>query len=262
VTKSDLWLTDARFSNDAEELEHGRSLIASVVKKQIKRGPPKVRALARDVAAQLEADAKRPAGPSDAVFVCCFCEKSDLLSQWRGYAANGGGVAIEIDPKAFGYIARTDCPIGVMRFWKVFYQDEQKRSRVEQVLAFWAGQSVSRAVRAESTVATLRFFMPTFKNPRFAEEVEWRLIFTPGPTCHVPPKFRTARGLLVPYFELIELVKSAKLKGLAIKRLAIKSVCVGPGPYKDVNLRSARMLLDSYGFQNAAVVPSEIPYRG
>ena len=53
VAKSDLWLTDARFSNDAEELKHGRSLTASVVKKQIKRGPPKVRALARDVAAQL-----------------------------------------------------------------------------------------------------------------------------------------------------------------------------------------------------------------
>ena len=111
-------------------------------------------------------------------------------------------------------------------------------------------------MRAESAAATLGFFVPTFKNPRFEAEAEWRLIFTPGPTCQIPPKFRTARGLLVPYFELVELVKIFANP----EQLGIRSVCVGPGPYKDINARSARMLLDNYGFTKAPVNRSEIPY--
>ena len=258
VMKSDLWLTDIRFSNDAEELEHGWRLIKRAVKAQCTRGAtPAVRTLAKDVAADFEAVAKAAEKAPDPVYVCCFCEKQDLLSQWRGYAANGGGVAIEIEPQAFGYMAGADCPIGVMRFWKVFYKAGRKRDKVRQVLDFWGAQPDPPELRAQSAVATLRFFVPTFKNPRFEEEAEWRLIFTPGPTCRVPPKFRTARGLLVPYFELTELIKSFA----SPERLGIKRVCIGPGPYKDVNARSARLLLDSYGFPTAEVIRSAIPYR-
>jgi hypothetical protein len=257
VMKNDLWLTDACFSNDAEELEYGRSLIAEVIQAQAEGGRTlAVRSLAKDVAAELEADARRAQDSLDTVYVCCFCENGDLLSQWRGYAANAGGVAIEIDPQAFSYLAGADNPIGVMRFWKVFYTDDEKRRRVEEVLDFWALQP--DPMRAESAAATLRFFVPTFKNPRFEAEAEWRLIFTPGPTCQIPPKFRTARGLLVPYFELVELVKIFANP----EQLGIRSVCVGPGPYKDINARSVRMLLDNYGFTKAPVNRSEIPYRG
>jgi hypothetical protein len=259
VMKSDLWLTDARFSNDAEELEHGWSFITELVEAQCEHGAtPEVRSLAHDVAAELAADAERAEEQPDAVYVCCFCEKPDLLSQWRGYAANGGGVAIEINPQAFSYLAGADCPIGVMRFWKVFYKEAEKNQHVQWVLNFWSMQADAPDVRAQSAAATLRFFVPTFKNPHFEEEAEWRLIFTPGPTCQVPPKFRTARGLLVPYFELKELVKSFANP----EQLGIKNVWIGPGPYKDVNARSARLLLDKYGFPGAGVTRSVIPYRG
>jgi hypothetical protein len=192
-------------------------------------------------------------------------KKSDLLSQWRGYAANGGGVAIEIDPANFRPLAGADCPIGLMRFWKVYYQDAEKQQKVEDVLSFWATQPGPPAMRAESAAATLKFFVPTFKNPRFAEENEWRLIFTPGPNCKGPPKFRAARGLIVPYFELAELVKgyvSLQPNVADPPIIGIKSVRVGPGPFQDVNARSARMLLDSYGFTQAKVSLSDIPFRG
>jgi hypothetical protein len=32
------------------------------------------------------------------VYIACFSEKRDLLSQWRGYGANGEGYVIGIDP--------------------------------------------------------------------------------------------------------------------------------------------------------------------
>jgi hypothetical protein len=112
-------------------------------------------------------------------------------------------------------------------------------------------------MRAECALATLRFFIPTFKNEKFDEESEWRLIFTPDRSRPFRPKFRTARGLLVPYFELTELAGSA-----GVDVIDIKSVRIGPGPFQDVNARSARMLLDSYGFESAPVTLSEIPFRG
>jgi hypothetical protein len=263
VTKKDLWLTDAGFSNDAEELENGRSLIASVVKDQAVGGKtPAVRSLAIDVA-KLEADQNGQEIPTHGIYVCCFCENGDLLSQWRGYAANGGGVAIEIDSEAFSCVAGVDNPTGVMSFWKVSYDDNHKRRRVQQVLEFWADQPGPPDLRAESAAATLQFFVPTFKNPSFEAEAEWRLIFSPGPQCPVLPKFRTARGLFMPYLEFSAVTNTfPNPKQAAAGWLVIKSVCIGPGPYKDVNALSADRLLRSYGITGAKVNRSKIPYRG
>jgi hypothetical protein len=265
VMKKDLWLTDAGFSNDSEELEHGRAFIDKMLDLQANNGAiPDIRQISKDVA-ELEAKAKDRKDTLEAVYVCCFCESGDLLSQWRGYAANGGGVAIEIDQLAFANLAGVDNPIGVMRFWKVFYNDDSKQRRVLEVLNFWASQTEPPDVRAELAAATLRFFVPTFKHPRFEAEAEWRLIFTPGSTSEIPPKFRAGRGLLIPYLELSQIAgKVPYAAPLAANAgwFVIKSVCIGPGPYKDVNALSAKRLLDSYGFTKATVSRSEIPFRG
>jgi hypothetical protein len=262
VTNRDLWLTDAGFSNDAEELVNGRSLIAEVIKDQAEKGASKMRALAIDVD-KLEGNQEGRENPTRGVYVCCFCEDGDLLGQWRGYAANGGGVAIGIDSEAFSCVAGVHNSIGVASFWKVSYDDDDKRKRVEDVLEFWAGQPDPPAVRAESAAATLRFYVPTFKHPSFKEEQEWRLIFWPGPTCKVRPKFRTARGLFMPYLAFGELTNTFdNPKQENAGWLAIKSVRIGPGPYKDVNALSAERLLKSYEFTGADVNRSTIPYRG
>lgn len=265
VMKRDLWLTDAGFSNDAEELEHGRLFTDKTLREQAENGiTPEVRELAKDVA-ELEAKAKDRKDLPEAAYVCCFCESGDLLSQWRGYAAHGGGVAIEIDQSAFGNLAGVDNPIGIMRFWKVFYKDDSKQRRVLRVLSFWATQPEPPSLRAELAAATLRFFVPTFKHPRFEAEAEWRLIFTPGSTLEIRPKFRVGRGLLVPYLELSEIARKVPYAAPLIANagwFVIKSVCIGPGPFKDVNALSAKRLLDNYGFEQATVTRSEIPYRG
>ena len=259
MTNRDLWLTDAGFSNDAEELVNGRSLIAEVIKDQAEKGASRVRALAIDV----EANQEGRENPTHGVYVCCFCENGDLLSQWRGYAANGGGVAIGIDSEAFSCVAGVHNRIGVTSFWKVSYDDDDKRKRVQDVLEFWAGQPDPPEVRAESVAATLWFYVPRFKNHSFGAEEVWRLIFSPGPQCPVLPKFRTARGLFMPYLEFAEVAKNFdNPKGANAGWLAIKSVCIGPGPYKDVNALSAERLLNSYRINGAKVNISTIPYRG
>jgi SpoU rRNA methylase family enzyme len=64
-------------SRTAEELEHGRLLIAEVIGAQAQGGiTPEVRSLAKDVGAELEADAKRAEDALDAVYVCCFAKRA------------------------------------------------------------------------------------------------------------------------------------------------------------------------------------------
>jgi hypothetical protein len=224
----------------------------------------KLRTLAEEVARELKDEADRAkksdvgryASASDAAYICCFCgREGDLLSQWRGY---GSGVAIEVAPECFHPIAGIKNNVGVMRFWPVYYEDDAKNAKIEQILNYWAEQPSP----VKNAIATLKFFVPTFKHKSFRQENEWRLIFTPDPSCDVKPKFRTSRGLLVPYFELAGLASQGNGSlARSDPTLKIRSVRIGPGPYQDVNARSARVLLDSHGFQDAPVNLSEIPYR-
>lgn len=143
-------------------------------------------------------------------------------------------------------MAGADNPIGVMCFWKVAYQDDSKQKRVLRVLDYWAKQQAPPGLLADNAAATLRFFVPTFKHPRFAAEREWRLIFTPSATSDIRPRFRVGRGLLVPYLKLSEIAAKVPFaQPLAANSgwFVVKSVCIGPGPYKDINALSAKILL-------------------
>ena len=253
VEKNDLWLTNSRYSNDAEEMSHGRNVAIEAVEEW--QGSADNADRLRT--AVLE-DLRQPGW--DPVYICCFCEEGDWLNQWRSYGANGAGVDIEIDHTGFSYLAGADCPIGLMRFWKVYYDVSDQKQRVQKTLDFWiARRKYPIEDRARYAADAIRFFIPTFKNPSFFEEREWRLIFTPGQNCPVLPRFRPARGMLIPYFSLNELAE--KSTGAA-RPLPIESVCVGPSPFKELNVESTRMLLARYDRAGVSVVASRVPYRG
>jgi hypothetical protein len=89
ITAGDLHLTNLRYSNDDEEMNYGRRLIDEVIgdlEKEATADAPRTEFLAK-LRARLESarDAQ--------VYICCFCQKENLLSQWRGYADNGGALA-------------------------------------------------------------------------------------------------------------------------------------------------------------------------
>ena len=84
----DLWLTHSRYCNDHEEMTHGYS-VAKAALDELRKGGAVASTYLDMIAAFLQA----PEG----VYICCFCEQDNLLSQWRNYAANGTGVSIQID---------------------------------------------------------------------------------------------------------------------------------------------------------------------
>ncbi|HEY3570853.1 MAG TPA: DUF2971 domain-containing protein [Thermoanaerobaculia bacterium] len=262
VENHDLWLTHSQYCNDEEELTHGQRVVDEILSEELaKPNDPN-----REAYLKLLAGIFKKPSP-EGVYICCFCEKGNLLSQWRGYSANGTGVAIGLDPQGFGYITGPDSPsCGLVRLWRVFYEESQQRNIVRQAVEFAFIDPLLQAKpveeRAQRAADAIQFFIPTFKNKDFEDEKEIRLIFTPYPQSvpqpkPVRPKFRVARGFLIPYYSLKELSQNPQTP----PRLPITGVCVGPSVNKRSNVESARMLLAKAGYPDN-VTSSDTPYRG
>jgi hypothetical protein len=252
IESGDLWLTNSRYSNDDEELRYGQNLVEDVIgrlENASKNDRTKLDWL-KKLREQLAS------ATSDQIYICCFCERDNLLSQWRGYADNGGGVSFEFDPVGFTDITGRDCPHGLMRLWKVFYDRAQQEEILQKCIEYrWPSQT--EADRIRFVVDALQFFMPTFKNADFRDEQERRLIFTPYPAMPVRPRFRTRGGLLVPYFSLRDVAGP----GATGFHLPIAHVLVGPSLHRSLNVESARMLLQKHQYGAVRVDASTTPYR-
>lgn len=252
VSSNDLWLTHLRFSNDDEEMIHGQNIVTETLQARKKKSEPgQLPYLER-----IENILSQPV--ADGVYVCCFCAKDNLLSQWRGYAANGTGVSIELNHKEFDFLTGPDCQHGLLRLWKVFYSEDQQRSIIAKAIEFaWKHQSdMCVEKRAQNAADAIQFFIPTFKNHDFEEENEWRLIFTPRPNAVVKMQFRTARGMLVPYYSL------QKLGWNPAQPLPITGLCIGPSIHKALNVQSAQLLLKQHAYSHVPVRVSKTPFRG
>lgn len=262
----DLWLTHSRFCNDDEEMTHGYS-VAKVAIAELRNAG----VVAGSYLDRIDAFLQEPEG----VYICCFCEQDNLLSQWRNYAANGTGVSIQINTMWFSQLTGPDCKVGLLRFWKVYYDPLKQRGIVAEAINRFRpgdqqnfGQSDEQLARKAADA--IAFFIPTFKNPDFHEENEWRLIYTPEPagtaTTLVPePRFRVGRNMLTPYYGLQDLIKASQPPSplpVIPTLLPILRIHIGPSPNKLLNAQSARMLLAQHGYPTETLKISAIPYRG
>ena len=258
VTNGDMWLTNSRYSNDEEEITHGYRVANEAIEQA------KAQQVADPLWPQYLAEVGRlVAKPTDeGVYICCFCKFDNLLSQWRGYAANGNGVSIEFNPAGFKPIVGAGSPHkGLMRLWKVFYDEGQQRGIATSALRFAFDHTPADTVevRAQRAADAITFFIPTFKHNDFKDEEEWRLIFTPPPDCIVKPRFRVARNMLVPYYTLKDLAPPPPAG--APQKLPITGLRVGPSAQKVLNAASAQALIEAaeYDFE---VLISNTPWRG
>lgn len=258
ATNHDLWLTDSRFSNDSDEMQHGFGVVKrTIAERQSRPGTSEEeRSFLEAVAERVEHAAER------SVFISCFCLDDDLLGQWRGYSQGGAGVSIALRTDGFWAISGPDGQpneVGLMYLWRVFYGAEKQTRIVDDCLDHvWQG-GLSGDEQVELAVDALRFFIPTFKNEAFSDEKEARLVFAPTDACPVPPRFRMSRGMLVPYFSLQNLAAAA---GNESWRLPIAAVTIGPSALQREHELSARLLLAATGYQEVPVGRSPTPFRG
>ncbi|MFF2027233.1 DUF2971 domain-containing protein [Rhodococcus koreensis] len=252
-----LWATDARYLNDSAEIKYAAYDLSDALTKLAVSDNSDLNEKIKDVANRLRnLDFSEPGSPcGHTVYVVCFCSEGNLLSQWMGYGANGGGYSIEFNTDAIRDL-----------FFPAFRSDDELVGMEQDGAALCAvryGIDPEMMARIASiTVENERFGLMSqaiksltlFKHRDFSAEFEWRAIY-PG----ISPilQFRTIEaGGIIPYVKLFRMQPSEK------KASAIRSVLVGPGPKQKLRYEAVRQLLDQRGFSDVLVNMSDITYRG
>ena len=209
------------------------------------------------------------------VFIGSFSESSDLLSQWRGYCPESGGICIgfnreslESMVKESGYelkkciyseevqskIIVEVVEKSILEFPKLFedrsiYEklpdNEQWRKSDELNEYISEGKGKVQADKVVSELyASISELAPLIKHKSFKEEAEWRIV------CKNPSTktmFREANTYLVPYIEL------------DIEHDFISEIIIGPNANSERCLKSVKDFLELNGFENINYRISEIP---
>lgn len=258
ISEAGIWATDARFLSDAQEGVFARELFASAV-----RGIPN--------------PALQPAHPLHKLrdtfgntfetyktlvledltstemplYVTCFCESGDLLSQWRAYGSDHG-YAIEFDTGGLE-LALDQVPGGYRSkaITRVRYGVDAAADVVATVVRnITEDTNLGHVgVHAHYMALQLTAMLAAVKHSGFQEEREWRLVIALEQENAELLRFRPSSMAIVPYIQI------------PFSREAVISVRVGPGRHTDLRREGVKRVLHALG-HNAQVTSSDVPLRG
>jgi hypothetical protein len=258
VSEGQFRATDVFFFNDSSEVHYTLELIERAlpeVRSVLDPGP--ATQVLDGIIEQIGALRRSPEFPYR-MYAVCFCEEPDLLSQWRGYGALGGGFAL-----GFSYQAMVDCisktELGVSRIW---YDpaDQSQLIRETVVCACKTLLRVSAKVEQRRNIRDLArqaasyafkilcIIAVSLKSPAFREEREWRVI--DYASLERTASFLVRRGIVVPYVSL------------SLPLSALRRVQIGPTLEPKSAQRSVKEVLRSYRIDGVTVDCSAIPLRG
>jgi hypothetical protein len=260
LQSSTLWASNAAYLNDATELVYVKEILAAAVEElESEYETP----IVRDFLQLLTKAFDTVVLNMYDVFVVCFCEQDDLLSQWRGYPPSGGGYSI-------GF--RTEVIFESRMISRVVYDLENQRKILRSLLVptcqlLASGDtetspeylSQAKRLAVEMTTPNLAFCSFAFKHPGFAEEREWRLVRVmvrgAEPPAGGTPLFRERGHGLLPYTVLdLEQVRDGEKP--------IATVTVGPTVHPELTSSATGQLLQSLGYDVSEMVEaSKIPLR-
>lgn len=208
IQSGELWATQAACLNDTTELTYATEQILQRVKGKL--STPHNRDI--DPALTWISDVLgAPGSEISPMFVACFSEQRDHLSQWRAYSGGEGGYAIQFDltklskaqllPMEDGTILP---PISLVR---VEYDTANHAIMFDNILEwtekfFLELEGRKNAPTVEDWTEEFCFywlthlaaFAPLIKHPAFQDEKEWRLIYQLRPNYpHLRPN--NPRGL-------------------------------------------------------------------
>ncbi|WP_329167542.1 DUF2971 domain-containing protein (plasmid) [Streptomyces sp. NBC_01717] len=250
VSNITLWASDASFLNDAQELTYSHDYLLAELQKSVQwlerhRAPRPIGGGAGadhdelvDVfnAIIAELDQAVTLSPEQLhVYVTCFCNSGDLLSQWRGYGG-AGGFALGIQAEALYDLSKQKAREGL--FDKVCYGIDEGIERG------W----IDRWPPNRTPQYSITNALAMIKHPAFREEQEWRLMI-PDRGTRDDLRFRVGPIGLIPYLQL----------DLPVD--AVKRVIVGPGRHIGERISGVRQLLDRFGLNDVPVEPSKAPLR-
>jgi len=269
-----LWATHYRYLNDLNEMNYFLKIIEEILPKTLSllNNCTKLKVinnirsyfdffLGNEIHAGLES------------YIISFCEKQDLLSQWRGYGKNAA-YSIGFDKAKLKALLKKETALHKFTsysFDKVKYVDIQKIPTkiynqscdlIKLFTSFTRSISDKRGEKIGLDILdNLLKISPFIKHIGFQEESEWRA------NCigfskvdrnlkalshdHII-KFRNSGGTIVPYIELINQKKN----------LPIVEIIIGPSRNMHLRKKSVELMLNEKGYNWDIVQLSTIPYIG
>jgi hypothetical protein len=264
IKKGGMYLTDARFLNDASEISYGEKAFLSRLEHvgssnaTAKRTLERIRGMDRWIGSD-----GQPLWPPSYLNIASFCEDGNLLSQWRAYGSSPSGAfsigftASSLLTTSVRVVELEDNIPPKVSLRKVLYKEPEQDALIDAVISA-ALQHAPFPADPLQFVFTIKNgvipeTIPQLKANVFEGEQEWRLVGRSIPRNNL---FRVDQRGLVPY--LLALFQSAKNKPLPIERIYI-----GPSPRADLNEIATRELLLAHGFGKGSVEieRSTIPLR-
>jgi hypothetical protein len=285
IETNELWATSAYYLNDAAEISYGCGVLKRVLDEWIQKNPQLENSLVSGFAYNL-----RKAFGEDfhnktlmlPIYVACFCEEDNLLTQWRAYGQLGGySLGFEITGRS-GFTGPSLVPepkIYTAKLVKVEYdrtrQEEVCRSILKPLFEIFTDNATARAIVEigdhplfgyskflRVTTDLLMEEIVAFKNESFKVENEWRIVVRPrelvkqgiddGGKTLTPTYFRCSKGMLIPY---------VKLNGKSRKKLPISSIRSGPTLDKTLAAVAIIEMVTQNGFPAVTVRGSDITVR-
>lgn len=248
-TKS-IWATQISCLNDASEFKLAIDLAKEILLN--KKG--------EDYKLMLSVfDTLEPVIPK--IFVCSFSEEPDLLSQWRAYGKNTGGLSIGFNFSTLQEQAEKQNFILVKCIYKPEEQYELMNRAIEdffdnQINGLPLSFKEYYELDPEGFLKVAFFvylmnYAPIIKDEGFQEEAEWRLISVDALNID-QISFRSGKSYIVPYFAF----ELGELNNIITK------VYVGPTPHKTIGRNSVELALEKYNCSlEEEVQLTKIPYR-
>jgi len=259
------WATHIDYLNDRAELRYAHSLIRERIREreQARKGT----ALEPYLHDTLELFSLFDEHLD--VYVACFCESDDLLSQWRAYGAAGGGYAVCISPKLVEGATYTGSPPKIY-LRRVLYDQTEQIDFLEAALdaachalldaqeKYPDSAAKSLAILFHGTIRVLMLdCLWCFKSSVFSEEREWRFGYVCRRGDLSDVQFRTSRGNIIPYVPL-------DLSRLATKdraTIAINKIVHGPTLEPKLAKQSLEWLAAKLEYKNIEIAGSKVPLR-
>ncbi len=281
LNSREFWATNAAFLNDSEELKHAHGmLLAQIEARELKNTRNRV---LLDKLRRLKSAVKETVRLTK-TYVVCFSKKYDDLNQWRSYSGSSNGYIIGLKASVL------ERELSQNRQWSLVecrYSKSQQESVINDLLdqfeealdgvfpRFGKGQineGLPQRVADEFAAIFVRRVAPSFKNPAFMEEQEWRIVLTEGrlaPNSLV--KFRSGKSAITPYvpfkvrnWQLFyhEIINPFEKNDDPFEKVELLStLMIRPHINDDFVVDGFKEFVESIGIPGELVTKSSLPFR-
>lgn len=261
VESGSLRATEIRYFSDAAEMTYTANLLRAGIRSYRSKFSPME-------GTQLEnwLDERLIRGPM--LFVACFTENGNLLSQWRSYSPTAKGASLGFDAaKLDASATRQSYVIGKcvydakvhIRIVTSILKNIWKRlrgTREERKDNPWLGKDTRLYPIFDEVETDLLRVAALLKHPSFHEEKEWRVVSSVmASSVTAPIKYREGSSMLVPF-------RDFHLPVASNEGIDIEHVILGPTPNMSISMKSlSAYLSQKKSIPRKGVIYCRIPYR-